>query len=56
MEKYKDRNWLEDQYVNKEVSIESLAEMCKVHKQEIIDYLNDFKIYRYYKRDGSFKK
>lgn len=56
MEKYKDRNWLEDQYVNKEVSIESLAEMCKVHKQEIIDYLNDFKIYRYYKKDGSFKK
>ena len=56
MEKYKDRNWLEDQYVNKEVSIESLAEICKVHKQTIIDYLNDFKIYRYYKRDGSFKK
>ena len=56
MEKYKDKNWLEDQYVNKEMSIESLADMCKVHKQTIIDYLNDFKIYRYYKRDGSFKK
>jgi transposase len=52
VEKYKDRNWLEDQYVNKEMSIDALAEMCKVHKQTIIDALNDFKIYRYYKKDN----
>ena len=49
MEKYKDRNWLEDQYVNQEESIDSIAEMCKVNKQVIIDALNDFKIYRHYK-------
>lgn len=52
MEKYKDSKWLEEQYVTQERSIEDIAETCKVHRQTIVDALNDFKIYRYYKKDN----
>ena len=52
LDKYKDSKWLEDQYVNQEKSIEDIATLCKVDKQKIIDALNDFRIYKHYKRNN----
>ena len=49
--KYKDKNWLEDQYVNQEKSIDAIAKICNVDRKVIIYYLNDFRIYRKYNKD-----
>jgi hypothetical protein len=45
---HKDKTWLEYQYVDREKSIDTLAQMCNVDKKEIIYYLNEYRIYRKY--------
>jgi hypothetical protein len=51
MKKYTDKAWLEEQYVDQEKSIDTLAQMCNVDKKVIIYYLNEFRIYRKYNHD-----
>jgi len=48
MKKHEDKAWLEEQYVDNEKSLDTLAQMCNVDKKVIIKALNDFRIYRKY--------
>ncbi len=48
MKKHEDKAWLEEQYVDQEKSLDTLAQMCNVDKKVIIQALNDFRIYRKY--------
>jgi predicted transcriptional regulator len=48
MKKHEDKVWLEEQYVDHEKSLDTLAQMCNVDKKVIIQALNDFRIYRKY--------
>jgi hypothetical protein len=53
---YQDKEWLEHQYVDQEKSIDTLAQMCNVDRKIIIQFLNDFKIYRKYNTDKHPKR
>lgn len=44
MRKYRDKNWLEEQYLEKERSCESLAIECGCSRQTIFHWLRRFKV------------
>jgi predicted transcriptional regulator len=48
MKNYQNKEWLENQYVDQEKSIDALAQICNVDRKIIIQALNDFRIYRKY--------
>jgi transposase len=48
--RYMNEAWLRDQYVTQEVSVTNIAESCKVDKSTIIRWLDEYRIYRNWKR------
>jgi hypothetical protein len=44
------KDWLYDQYVKQEVSIDDIAKRCGVTRESIIFSLDKFEIYRDWKR------
>lgn len=48
--KYMNESWLKDQYVVQERSIEDIASDCKVDKSVIIRWLDEYRIYRNWRR------
>ena len=48
--RYMDKDWLIDQYVTQEVEIVDIALACKVDKSVIIIWLDEYRIYRNWKR------
>jgi transposase len=43
-------SWLRDQYVAQEISIEEIAKSCKVTPFTIIRWLDEYRIYRDWRR------
>ena len=50
--KYMNENWLKDQYVVQEIEIVDIAASCKVDKSVIIRWLDEYRIYRNWRRLG----
>lgn len=48
--RYKDEGWLKNQYVTQEVEIEDIAKACGVDKTVIIRWLDEYRIYRNWRR------
>lgn len=48
--KYTDKNWLINQYVTQEIEIEDIAKNCKVTTTTIIRWLDEYRIYRNWRR------
>ena len=48
--RYKDENWLRNQYVTQEIEIEDIAKSCGVNKTVIIRWLDEYRIYRNWRR------
>jgi hypothetical protein len=50
--RYMNESWLRDQYVVQEIEIVDIALACKVDKSVIIRWLDEYRIYRNWKRFG----
>ncbi len=48
--RYTDKNWLVNQYVTQEIEIEDIAKSCGVDKSVIIRWLDEYRIYRNWRR------
>jgi len=48
--RYMNEAWLRDQYVAQERSIEDIAHDCKVTQATIIRWLDEYRIYRNWRR------
>lgn len=48
--RYMNEDWLRDQYVAQERSIEDIAHDCKVTTLTIIRWLDEYRIYRNWRR------
>lgn len=48
--KYMDESWLKNQYVTQEIEIEDIAKACGVHQTVIIRWLDEYGIYRNWRR------
>ena len=48
--RYMDEGWLKNQYVTQEVEIEDIAKSCGVDKTVIIRWLDEYGIYRNWRR------
>ena len=48
--RYTDENWLKNQYVTQEIEIEDIAKSCGVDKTVIIRWLDEYRIYRNWRR------
>jgi hypothetical protein len=48
--RYTDESWLKNQYVTQEVEIEDIAKACNVDKTVIIRWLDEYRIYRNWRR------
>ena len=48
--RYMDKDWLIDQYVTQEIEIVDIALSCKVDKSVIIRWLDEYGIYRNWRR------
>ena len=48
--RYMNEAWLKDQYVTQNIEIVDIAASCKVDKSVIIRWLDEFRIYRDWRR------
>lgn len=48
--RYMDKEWLHNQYVIQERSVTDIAEDCKVTRNTIISWLDEYSIYRNWRR------